>query len=105
MINPLNRRKFNSCVAASILGVAGNVIAQEKAPAVVHAKLDEPTKKAIAKALAFMATKQNPDGSWSDGGYQHSTAITSFALLAYMSQGHLPGQGMYGPEVNKVHSF
>lgn len=101
----LNRRKFSSFIATLPLGLTGISYAQEKTPAANHAKLDEPTKKAITKALAFIATKQNPDGSWSDAGYQHSTAITSFALLAYMSQGHLPGQGMYGPEVNKGAQF
>ncbi len=45
--------------------------------------------------------KQNSDGSWSDGSYPHNTAITSFALLAFLSQGHLPNQGLYGPEVAK----
>ena len=53
-------------------------------------KMDESSKKATAKALAWLATKQNGDGSWSDGKYAHNTAITSFALLAYLSQGHLP---------------
>ena len=27
--------------------------------------------------------------------------LSSFAVLAFMSQGHLPGQGKYGPEVAK----
>ncbi len=59
-------------------------------------------KKAINKALEWLASKQNADGSYSDGGYYHDTAITSFAMLAFMSQGHLPGQGLYGPEVAKA---
>ncbi len=68
-------------------------------------KMDEPSKKACAKALAWLATKQNGDGSWSDGRYSHNTAITSFALLAYLSQGHLPNQGQYGAEVAKGTRF
>jgi prenyltransferase beta subunit len=64
-------------------------------------KMDEATKKATAKALDWLKTKQNADGSFSDGRYPHNTAITSFALLAFMSQGHLPGQGTFGPEVAK----
>ncbi|MBL8797157.1 MAG: terpene cyclase/mutase family protein [Planctomycetia bacterium] len=64
-------------------------------------KMDEASKKATAKALEWLKTKQNADGSFSDGRYPHNTAITSFALLAFMSQGHLPGQGTYGPEVAK----
>jgi squalene cyclase len=64
-------------------------------------KIDEQTKKATAKALEWLAARQNADGSWSEGRYPHNTAITSFALLAFMSQGYLPSQGQYGPEVAK----
>lgn len=68
-------------------------------------KIDEPTKKATAKALEWLARQQNSDGSFSDGGYVHNTAITGFAMLAFMSQGHLPNQGLYGPEVAKAARF
>jgi squalene cyclase len=67
--------------------------------------IEEPGKRAIDRALQWLAAKQNSDGSWSDGAYSHNTAITSFALLAFMSQGHLPNQGLYGPEVAKGARF
>jgi squalene cyclase len=70
-----------------------------------EAKIDEPTKKAIGKALAWLAAKQNSDGSFTEGSYAHNTAITSFAVLAFMAQGHLPNQGLYGPEVAKAARF
>ena len=68
-------------------------------------KMNERARKATAKALEWLASKQNTDGSWSDGRYPHNTAITAFALLAFMSQGHLPNQGQYGPEVAKGGRF
>lgn len=68
-------------------------------------KIKDTTQKRIDKALEWLASKQNPDGSFSDGSYTHNTAITSFAMLAFMSQGHLPNQGLYGPEVNKAARF
>src|SRR6202050_3601711 len=74
-------------------------------PAQAEVKMDETTKKATAKALEWLATKQNSDGSWSDGSYAHNTAITAYAMLAFMSQGHLPNQGQYGPEVAKAARF
>jgi squalene cyclase len=70
-----------------------------------EAKMDEVTRQATAKGLQWLASKQNQDGSWSDGGYQHNTAITAFALLAFLSQGNLPGQGLYGPEVARGARF
>jgi prenyltransferase beta subunit len=68
-------------------------------------KMPEPTRKATARALAWLASQQNSDGSWSDARYPHNPAITAFALLAFLSQGHLPNQGVYGNEVAKATRF
>jgi hypothetical protein len=68
-------------------------------------KMDEDTKKATARALEYLASRQSSDGSFSDGPYIHNTAVTAFAMLAFMSQGHVPGQGHYGPEVAKAARF
>jgi prenyltransferase beta subunit len=68
-------------------------------------KMNDRARKATARALEWLASKQNSDGSWSEGRYPHNTAITSFALLAFLSQGHLPSQGTYGPEVAKGSRF
>lgn len=70
-----------------------------------HVIMDDDTKRATAKALEYLARKQNSDGSWSDGAYHHNTALTAYAMLAFMSQGHLPNQGLYGPEVAKAARF
>ena len=71
------------------------------APVAAEVKMDETTRKATARALEWLVSKQNADGSWSTDSYPHNTAITSFTLLAFMSQGHLPNRGQYGPEVAK----
>lgn len=68
-------------------------------------RMDDATKKATARALKWLAETQNSDGSWSDGKYEHNTAITSFAILAFLSQGHLPGQGIHGPAVARGYRF
>ncbi|MDB5309640.1 MAG: hypothetical protein JWO38_3842 [Gemmataceae bacterium] len=58
-------------------------------------KMDEQTKAAVDKALKWLKDQQATDGSWGN------TAITSFGLLAFMANGHVPNQGAYGPEVSK----
>src|SRR4051794_36822928 len=58
-------------------------------------KMDEKTKAAVDKALKWLKDQQAGDGSWGN------TAITSFALLAFMSNGHVPNQGDHGPAVSK----
>ena len=79
--------------------------AQEKAKE-RRVEMDDATKKATARALDWLKEKQNADdGSFSDGAYPHNTAITAYAMLAFMSQGHLPNQGRYGPEVGKAARF
>jgi squalene cyclase len=88
---PMSPRVLAMLVLWASVGAAGGADVQ----------MDEPTKKATARALDWLAGKQNQDGSWSESRYPHNNAITSFALLAFMSQGHLPGQGQYGPEVGK----
>src|SRR4051794_10977242 len=55
-------------------------------------KMPDAARKATARGLAWLAACQNSDGSWSDGRYPHNPAITSFALLAFLSQGHVPNQ-------------
>ncbi len=75
------------------------------APALADVKMDDATKRATAKALEWLVSQQHPDGSWGEGKYPHNTAVTSFVLLAFMAQGHLPGQGFYGPEVAKGARF
>lgn len=62
-------------------------------------KMPDSARKATARGLAWLASQQNSDGSWSEARYPHNPAITSFALLAFLSQGHLPNQGPYGKEI------
>lgn len=86
--------------------LAGSAILLGAGPAAAgDVAMDEATRKATAKALEWLASQQHSDGSWGDGKYPHNTAVTAFALLAFMSQGHLPGQGFYGPEVAKGARF
>lgn len=68
-------------------------------------KMPLAAKQATSRALEWLAQKQNSDGSWSEGRYPHNTAITAFALLAFLSQGQLPDQGLYGAEVAKGTRF
>ncbi len=96
------RRILLSVVAVAVFAIP-LARAQEKDKKRVE--MDDATKKATAKALEWLKDRQNTDGSFSDGPYAHNTAITAYAMLAFMSQGHLPNQGQYGPEVAKAARF
>jgi len=64
--------------------------------------MDEDVKRAKARALEWLAAKQDPNtGACGDQRYPNNMAITGFCLMAFMSQGHVPNEGKYGPEVAK----
>jgi hypothetical protein len=95
---------------AVVLTCAEPVRGQEKAKekARVKVEIDDKTREATKNALAWLAEQQNADGSWSagrTGAYPNNTAITAYAMLAFMSQGHVPGQGKYGPNVARGARF
>ena len=58
----------------------------------------------IRGALAYLAAKQSPDGSWSEGDKFH-VAMTAYALIAFMASGHLPDEGPYGHNVAQAMQF
>jgi hypothetical protein len=68
---------------------------------------DSPTKRtavdeSIDKALVFLQrTQERDDGSWKAGRMGKNPAITSLAVMAFLSAGHVPGEGPYGEAVEK----
>lgn len=63
-------------------------------------------ESSIAKGLAWLARQQAPDGSF--GNQQQwgpNVAVTSLSALAFMSDGHLPDRGAYGPVVSKALAY
>lgn len=70
---------------------------------IVGSELNEPSQRAIERGLAYLASRQNADGTFGNGGgVGASSAITSLAALAFMSAGHLPNRGQYGDVVAKA---
>ncbi|MBY0522307.1 MAG: terpene cyclase/mutase family protein [Gemmataceae bacterium] len=56
--------------------------------------------EAIDNALRALQRQQERDGSWT-GGPAKNPAITSLCVMAYLSAGHVPGEGRYGDTVKK----
>ncbi|MBC23322.1 MAG: prenyltransferase [Phycisphaerae bacterium] len=61
--------------------------------------------EATRKGLEFLASLQNVDGSFGRGKYGKHVGITSLCALAFMSDGHNPGRGVYGDNVQKALEF
>src|SRR5262245_59029806 len=58
--------------------------------------------QAVDRALNFLKNQQNlDDGSWTALG-QRNPAVTSLAVMAFLSAGHVPGEGPYGETVERA---
>ena len=57
---------------------------------------------ACDRGLAYLATQQNDDGSFGRGNYGRNVGIASICALAFMADGHMPGQDRYGNVVQKT---
>ena len=86
------------------------------APAKPDARKRDAADDAIDRGLDFLRTAQSKDGSWGNPGAAvwggggigrpaqpgrtpGDIAITSLAVMAFLSAGHVPGEGHYGPVV------
>ena len=63
---------------------------------------DQAVDDAVVKALEFLASQQNRNGSWSVTSAGESTATTSLAVMAFLAAGHLPSEGPYGPAIDRA---
>ena len=58
--------------------------------------------KAVDSALSFLQRTQETSGAWRGGPRNPpNAAITSLSVMAFLSAGHVPGEGRYGKTVEK----
>ena len=58
---------------------------------------------ASIRGLRWLATHQNPSGSYGNGSAP--VATTGIAAMAFLAGGHLPGRSTYGENVKKALGF
>jgi squalene cyclase len=64
-------------------------------------KKKTPMDQAVDKALEFLHNTQNKsDGSWTGGRTKH-VGVSSLAVMAFLSAGHVPGEGKYGKTIER----
>lgn len=61
-------------------------------------------EQSIDRALAWLAKQQDSDGSI-DAPASAQPAATSLAIMAFLSKGHIPGEGPYGRALEKAIDF
>jgi hypothetical protein len=60
--------------------------------------------RTVDRGLGFLSKRQQPDGSF-EAPPTGQPGISSLCLLAFVSRGHLPGQGPYGKQINRGVDF
>ncbi len=61
-----------------------------------------PVDKAVDAALEFLANTQiKEEGCWTAGRTGRNLAVTGLAVMAFLSAGHVPGEGKYGKVIEK----
>jgi hypothetical protein len=69
-----------------------------KTHAQASAKPRDAVEHSVDQALQFLVNLQEPDGSWLAHG-EKSPAVTALGLMAFLSAGHVPGEGPHGESV------
>jgi hypothetical protein len=62
-------------------------------------------RQAVEKGLGYLAQQQAANGSYGSDRYGQHVGITALAALAFMADGHLPGRGEYGDNVERALDF
>jgi hypothetical protein len=103
----VDRRTFLS-LAAQVAGgcLAARAFAFEDSREDIEATAGEfvtaETQQAIDQGLAWLADRQNEDGSFAGGNlYSRNVAVISLAAMAFMSGGSTPGRGTYGEHTDR----
>lgn len=60
--------------------------------------------RSVDRGLAFLASQQQPDGSFPTLPYAQP-GVTSLCVLAFMAHGHAPGSGPYGDRLERAVKF
>lgn len=65
----------------------------------------EEFEEAVDEALEYLERTQNRDGSWTSGSATRDPAVTALCVMAFLSAGHVPGEGPYGDNVERGVEF
>lgn len=61
-------------------------------------------ENSVDQGLAWLIRQQRPDGSF-QSNMRDEPGISGLCLMAFLSRGHLPGEGPYGPQLAKTVQF
>jgi hypothetical protein len=78
------------------------LLAVSPAPAAEAPASDAQVDRAVERGLDYLQLAQDKtDGCWRDAFRRPNAAVTGLAVMAFLSAGHVPGEGRYGPTVER----
>ena len=87
-----------------LLGIPETRAADNGLPEALNDRQWAALEKSVDRGLHWLAKQQRNDGSF-EGDEVGQPAITSFAVMAYLSRGHRPGVGPYGKAIESGIDF
>ena len=102
----INRRRFLAQSAALSLSTAylmpaGFAQSDAELEKTAGKLLTQSTDKAIQRGLAYLASRQEVDGSLGSGAFERNAAVCALGGMAFISAGSTPSRGRYGAHVEK----
>jgi Prenyltransferase and squalene oxidase repeat len=92
----------NALVLGLLLTAAGPLSAQDLPASTPATSANPAADAAIQKALEYLKSVQEADGSWKSGGFGKATSVTSLAVMAFLAAGHVPGEpGAYRESIER----
>jgi hypothetical protein len=88
-------------IVALLLVVASSLRAAERPAAKQPSLVTPATQKAIDKGLAWLAARQNDDGTYGTGPMRTNVAIAGLSGMAFLGGGSTPHRGPYGEHVSR----
>ena len=98
------QRRFVRCLVIALFCACGlSTVSADDAPKEqkVPPEEQERVDNAVVRALQYLASQQQADGSWKLNATGNSAAGTSLAVMAFMASGHVPGEGPYGARIDR----
>lgn len=87
-----------------LLGIPDTRAADNGLPEALNDRQWAALEKSVDRGLHWLAKQQRNDGSF-EGDEVGQPAITSFAVMAYLSRGHRPGVGLYDKAIESGIDF
>lgn len=90
----IHRRRVAACVKFALMNAPSRLLALclLLSSGLPHLSSFADATNSVDRGLAWLASQQKDDGSWSS-----NTALDSITLLAFFSAGHVPGDKQFGP--------